>query len=159
MLTIRTQLRDSGCSRRFPTVQSTTTCVGRPYCKPPSHHHAPSARRKERRNGLAPAAVASARHWKIESAASGVRRNRVGSPTAYSLHPHSGVLPFAAPDAHFMSRAGFLQHHLWVTAFHPNERFPGGDFPSQNPERDGLPKWTAADRLIDGVDLVLWHVF
>ena len=103
--------------------------------------------------------VASARHWKIESAASGVRRNRVGSPTAYSLHPHSGVLPFAAPDAHFMSRAGFLQHHLWVTAFHPNERFPGGDYPNQLDHPDGLPLWTRRDKPLHGADLVLWYVF
>ena len=46
-----------------------------------------------------------------------------------------------------------------MTPFRAAERFPGGDFPNQRPERDGLPVWTAADRSLDGVDLVLWHVF
>ena len=81
------------------------------------------------RNAARDACERSARHWRVESApgpaaglgggsaagpGSPAAINRVGQPTAYALHPHAGVLPFAAPDAHFLPRAGFLLHHLWV---------------------------------------------
>ena len=85
--------------------------------------------------------------------------SRPSRPQLAAISQGSAIAPLARPEATYLRRAAFLQKNLWVTPYRPAERFPGGDFPSQNPERDGLPKWTAADRLIDGVDLVLWHVF
>jgi hypothetical protein len=65
-------------------------------------------------------------------AADGARRveveglNRTGHPTAYSLHSGSGVVEVMASEkASFLRRAGFLLHHLWVTAFAPEEKYPG----------------------------------
>ena len=55
--------------------------------------------------------------------------------------------------------ATFAAHHLWVTAYDPAERYPAGDFVNQHPGGAGLPAWTAADRPIDGEDIVVWHTF
>jgi len=99
---------------------------------------------------------AAARHWLVQSVG---KKNRMGKPTAYALLPHSSVKPLALPDAAFLKRAGFLQHHLWVTPFAPAERYPGGDYPNQSPGGDGLEKWTQARRSIDAEDIVIWHIF
>ena len=43
--------------------------------------------------------------------------------------------------------------------YDPAERYPAGDFVNQHPGGAGLPAWTAADRPIDGEDIVVWHTF
>jgi primary-amine oxidase len=45
-----------------------------------------------------------------------------------------------------------------VTRYDPAQRYPAGDFVNQSPG-GGLPGYTAADRDIDGQDIVLWHTF
>jgi primary-amine oxidase len=85
--------------------------------------------------------------------------NRTGVRTAYALHPHAFVAPFAHPDAAFLMRAGFLLHQLWVTPYARSERFPGGDYPNQADAPDGLPKWVRGDRPVRGKDVVVWHCF
>jgi primary-amine oxidase len=100
------------------------------------------------------------RHWLIESTR---RTNRVGEPTAWRLEPGSGSAIALAcdPAAHFLDRGGFLRRNLWVSAYHPEERFPGGEYPNQRPPSmpDGLPHWTERDSPLDGADIILWHVF
>ncbi|CAI5460660.1 unnamed protein product [Closterium sp. Yama58-4] len=99
----------------------------------------------------------SARHWLIRNPRA---VNRAGRPTAYKLVPGSNCLPFSQPEAKFLRRAAFLKHNLWVTPYHPEERFPGGEFPNQNPRvGDGLPLWVQQNRSIDNADVVLWYVF
>ena len=58
-----------------------------------------------------------------------------------------------------LQRASFLRKALWVTAYRPHERFPGGDFPNQRPpsKPDGLAHWVQRDARLEGEDLVLWH--
>lgn len=74
--------------------------------------------------------------------------------------PGSNCLPLAGPDAKFLRRAAFLKHNLWVTQFHPDECFPGGEFPNQNPRiGEGLPTWVKQDRKLEDTDIVLWYVF
>lgn len=100
---------------------------------------------------------ASARHWEIRSK----KVNRAGVPTSFHLVPHGNVKPLALPEADFLRRAKFLEHHLWVTQFDVNERYPAGDYPNQNPNiGPGLPTWTRERNasLVDG-NLVLWYVF
>jgi primary-amine oxidase len=58
-----------------------------------------------------------------------------------------------------MRRAGFAAHRLWVTPYHPKEKYPAGNYPNQHPEGDGLPRWTAANRNVVNTDVVLWYVF
>ncbi len=80
------------------------------------------------------------RYWKIINPEA---RNWVGTPTAYKLEAGSAVQPFTDPDSPSGRRGRFIQHQLWVTPFHPEERFPAGEFVNQSRGDDGLPAWTA----------------
>ena len=97
-----------------------------------------------------------ARRWRVENPE---RRNRMGEPVAYELVPGENVSPMALPESQFRRRAGFLDHHLWVTPYRQDERFPGGEYPNQHPGGDGLPRWTADDRPLENEDVVLWYSF
>jgi primary-amine oxidase len=63
------------------------------------------------------------------------------------------------PDSQVRARARFLDHHVWVTPYRPDERYPAGEYPNQSPGGDGLERWTAADRGLVDEDVVLWYVF
>ncbi|HUB82489.1 MAG TPA: primary-amine oxidase [Bryobacteraceae bacterium] len=97
----------------------------------------------------------SSRRWVVESTTA---RNSLGQPTGYLLMPGENSLPFAQPDSYVRKRAGFLNAHLWVTPYSDNERYAAGDFPNQSKGGEGLPKWTAANRSVDGRDVVVWYV-
>ena len=85
--------------------------------------------------------------------------NAVGRPVGYALLPEGKPALLADPESSIHARATFAAHHLWVTAYDPAERYPAGDFVNQHPGGAGLPAWTAADRSIDGEDIVVWHTF
>jgi len=97
-----------------------------------------------------------ARRWRVENPA---RTNRMGEAVAYELVPGDNVAPMALPGSQFRQRAGFLDHHLWVTPYRRDERFPAGEYPNQHEGGDGLPRWTAADRALENEDVVLWYSF
>ena len=99
---------------------------------------------------------ASQRTWKVTSASA---RNRLGAPTAYKLVPGGSFPALFDPSALPMRRAEVIGHQLWVTPHHDDERWPCGEFPNLSASDAGLPAWTAADRPIEGTDVVLWHVF
>ena len=56
-------------------------------------------------------------------------------------------------------RGAFAQHNLWVTAYHPDERKAAGDYPNQHAGGDGLPRFVAQDRELEGRDVVVWATF
>ncbi|MEJ2866590.1 primary-amine oxidase [Actinomycetospora sp. OC33-EN08] len=87
------------------------------------------------------------------------KRNAVGKPVGYALHPENKATLLADENSSIHARAGFSTHNLWVTPYRPDERYPAGDFVNQNPGGDGLPRWTQADRDVDGEDIVVWHTF
>jgi primary-amine oxidase len=98
--------------------------------------------------------ITEARSWTVVNNAS---RNNVGGPVGYRLLPGENTVPFGAPGSPARRRAGFADHHLWVTPVDDTERYPAGEFPYQHPGPDGLPVWTEADRPIEDTDLVVWH--
>ena len=87
------------------------------------------------------------------------RRNALGQPTGYALHPEHQPLLLADETSSVHDRATFGTKHLWVTRYDPEERYPAGDLVNQNPGGAGLPAFVAGDRDLDGQDLVLWHTF
>ncbi len=87
------------------------------------------------------------------------KTNIVGEPVAYTLIPEGQPTLAAAPDSSISRRAAFATEHLWVTRFAEDERFPCGDYVNQSVGTPGLPEYVAADRPIDGQDIVLWHSF
>jgi primary-amine oxidase len=96
----------------------------------------------------------NAAQFRIESAS---RRNAQGYPTGYQLQPGHTDASILAPDDPIQVRAGFSAYTPWSSAYAPGERFAAGSYPNENPDGDGLPKWVAAKRSIDGHDLVLWY--
>lgn len=54
-------------------------------------------------------------------------------------------------------RAGFIDHHLWVTPYSARERYAAGEYPTLSEPGEGLPQWTRTNRSIDRTDLVLWY--
>ncbi|TMR33867.1 primary-amine oxidase [Nonomuraea zeae] len=86
-------------------------------------------------------------------------RNRLGHPVGYALFPEGKPTLMAGEGSSIHRRAEFATRHLWVTRYHPAERYPAGDLVNQHPGGAGLPSYTKADRDIDGQDIVLWHTF
>jgi primary-amine oxidase len=95
------------------------------------------------------------RAWKVLSD----KRNGLGTRTGYKLVPGGCFPPLMHPDSPVLQRARAIEHTLWVTPFHEEERWPCGEFVVQSAEDRGLPVWTAQDRPIENTDVVLWYVF
>jgi primary-amine oxidase len=87
------------------------------------------------------------------------KTNGVGQPVGYALAPEGLPTLLADPDSSIARRAAFATRHLWVTRYDPAERYSAGDFVNQHSGGAGLPAYAAADRDLDGQDLVVWHTF
>lgn len=98
----------------------------------------------------------SSRVWEVRSAH---RKNYVGQPTAYWLLPEGKMLLAAQPESTVYGRAAFATKHLWGTRYDAEQLYPAGFHPGSSAPGEGLPSWTAADRSLDGEDIVLWHSF
>ncbi len=98
----------------------------------------------------------TARTWKVVNPDV---RNHVGEPVGYKLLPGDNSFPFASPNAWWRKRARFVDHHVWVTPYRPDERYGAGDYPNQSRGGDGLIHWTEQDRPIEDTDVVLWYTF
>jgi primary-amine oxidase len=98
----------------------------------------------------------SQRAWKIvnENVANGL-----GTPVGYKLVPGGAFPSMLDPSSPVLRRAQVIDHTLWVTPYHPDERWPCGEFVVQSEQDRGLPVWTAQDRSIQNTDVVLWYVF
>jgi primary-amine oxidase len=96
------------------------------------------------------------RYWKVLNAE---KLNKVHRPVAYKLEPTHALTPFLKPDAPSGRRSQFIQNHLWVTAYHPDERFPAGEFVNLSDGQDSIAEFVQKNRDLEQADLVLWHVF
>ena len=98
----------------------------------------------------------TARTWKIVNPNV---RNATGEPVGYKFFPGDNCGPFASKQAWWRKRAGFVDHHVWVTPYREAERHAAGNYPNQSSGGDGLPRWTEANRSIANTDVVLWYTF
>lgn len=96
------------------------------------------------------------RYWKIVNPS---KTNAMGYPTAYKLMPGENTLPMARANASVTKRATYMTQHLWVTPYSPDERYPAGDYPNQNPGGAGLPHWTQDNRSVEDTNVVVWYTF
>jgi primary-amine oxidase len=95
-------------------------------------------------------------YWRVTSAN---RKNHVGYPTSYQLAPGKNTNQLMSEDDYPRMRAGFINHHLWVTPYREDERYAAGDYPTLSTPGMGLPAWTSQDRDIENTDIVLWYTF
>ena len=100
--------------------------------------------------------VETGRTWKIVNPSV---RNAMGDPVGYKFFAGDNAVPFASPSAWWRKRAGFVDHHVWVTPFSEEERFAAGDYPNQSAGGAGLPSWVRQDRPIEDEDVVFWYTF
>jgi primary-amine oxidase len=87
------------------------------------------------------------------------RTNGLGTPVGYKLVPGGAFPSMLDPSSPVLRRAQVIDHTLWVTPYHPDERWPCGEFVVQSEQDRGLPVWTAQNRSIENTDVVLWYVF
>lgn len=109
---------------------------------------------KSEKQARAHLSLETARTWRIVNPSV---QNAVGEPVAYRFLPGDNCIPFASRDAWWRKRAGFVNHHVWVTPYKEDEKYAAGDFPNQSQGGDGLPRWTEQDRPLENTDVVLWY--
>ena len=98
----------------------------------------------------------AARYWTVANHSS---HNYMGEPVAYKIAPGENVLPFHHDDAVIMKRAAFMTGHMWATEYARDELIAAGNYPSQHPGRDRLPKWMSNNRNLEDKDVVIWYTF
>lgn len=107
------------------------------------------------REGRRGASLKAARMWRV--AASSAHGAADEMAPGYMLMPQTVAVPYAAPTSPARKRAGFVDHHLWVTAYHEGERYAAGPYPYQGKAGAGLPTWIADNEPLEGRDVVLWY--
>ncbi len=100
--------------------------------------------------------LASQRTWKVFNPN---RKTGLGHFPGYTLQPGASAGSYAASSSALRRRAGFLDHAVWVTHSHPDERHAAGPYPGQETGGDGLPRWARANRALVNEDVVLWYTF
>ncbi len=96
------------------------------------------------------------RTWKIVNPSV---KNAVGQPVGYRFFAGDNAVPYGGPSAWWRKRAGFVEHHVWVTPYVEEERYAAGEYPNQSSCTDGLVTWTEQDRPIENTDVVFWYTF
>jgi primary-amine oxidase len=96
------------------------------------------------------------RTWKVINPN---KLNAVGKPVGYRLHATDCVTPFLAENGPSGTRSNFVRNHVWVTPFHPDERYPAGEYVCNSDGSDGLAEIVKQNRPVENTDIVLWHCF
>jgi primary-amine oxidase len=105
---------------------------------------------------MAHVSVETSRSWRVVNPSV---KNAMGAPVGYKFFPGDNAFPLASRNAWWRRRAGFVDHHVWVTPYMEDEKFAAGDFPNQSSGGDGLIRWTHANRSIENRDVVFWYTF
>ncbi len=98
--------------------------------------------------------LTTGRKWKIINTCV---KNTLGQPTGYVLVPGENSVPHASTKSFVRRHAGFVNSHLWVTPYRPEEMYAAGDYVNGGKAGEGLPKWTSANRSIEDEDVVVWY--
>lgn len=81
-------------------------------------------------------------------------------PVSYKFVPSPTQMLLADPNSTMAKRAGFAQHHVWVTQYRDHELYAGGEFTNQSrQEIDGVVDAVARNDDIEDSDVVVWSVF
>jgi primary-amine oxidase len=97
---------------------------------------------------------ATSRKWRIVSIRA---TNSLGQFSGYALLPGENSFAYPAPDSAPSLKTGFINTHLWVTPYSPDEMHASGDYVNLNLNGQGLPKWTSANRKTEDSDVVVWY--
>lgn len=106
------------------------------------------------REAKRPMSLETGRWWRIVNPAAD---NGLGQHPGYALLPGHNAVPHAGPASEVRRAFGFLDAHLWVTAFDPAEMYAAGRFVNFDQWGQGLPRWIRADRSVEDGDVVVWY--
>ncbi len=84
-------------------------------------------------------------------------KNSLGAPTGFLLMPGDNSVPYARPGSRLRKRAGFVDHHFWVTRYRADEMHAAGYYPNQSRGGDGLPQWISDNEGVENEDVVAWY--
>ncbi len=98
--------------------------------------------------------LADARAWRVFNP---TQKSSLGHERGYILVPGPNSVPYVREDSLARKRAGFMNHHLWVTRHRQGELYAGGDYPNQSEGGDGLPRYAEGNEPIENADVVLWY--
>lgn len=90
------------------------------------------------------------------------KENKMGNPVSYQLIPFAGgTHPIAkgaqfSPDEWLFKRLSFMDKQIWVTQYHPDERYPEGKYSNRSTHDTGLGNFINNDQNIENKDLVVW---
>ncbi|WP_425364756.1 hypothetical protein [Escherichia coli] len=56
----------------------------------------------------------------------------------------------------FIQQSRFMDKQLWVTRYHPGERFPEGKYPNRSTHDTGLGQYSKDNESLDNTDAVVW---
>ncbi|HEY6769916.1 MAG TPA: primary-amine oxidase [Candidatus Sulfotelmatobacter sp.] len=118
--------------------------------------HARATNLTTEQQALANLNLDTSRVWKVVNPSV---TNANGAPVGYKFFPGDNAIAYASSNAWWRKRAGFVDHHVWVTPYREDERYAAGDYPNQSGEGDGLIRWTRENRSIENQDIVFWYTF
>jgi primary-amine oxidase len=118
--------------------------------------HARATNLTTEQQALANLNLDTSRVWKVVNPSV---TNANGAPVGYKFFPGDNAIAYASSNAWWRKRAGFVDHHVWVTPYREEERYAAGDYPNQSGEGDGLIRWTRENRSIENQDIVFWYTF
>lgn len=96
------------------------------------------------------------RCWKVYNPDPNAR-TVLGHSPGYVLEPGENTVPLQGAESFVRRRAAFLDHHLWVTRYKPDELYPAGDYPSGSTGGEGLPRFIDDNEKLENADVVLWY--
>jgi primary-amine oxidase len=94
------------------------------------------------------------RRWKVFNPS---LKTGLGYAPGFLLVPAENAVPYVLPGSNIRRRAGFINHAVWVTRYHPEERHAAGYYPNQSRGGEGLPVWAGNRESIRDQDLVVWY--
>ncbi len=97
----------------------------------------------------------TSRKWIVNSN----QKNSLGQNTGFVLVPGENSIPYINSKSMVRKRAGFIDHHFWVTPFVQSEMHAADEYPNQSTGAQGLSVWTEKNRSIENRDVVLWYTF
>ncbi|MGZ8179520.1 primary-amine oxidase [Williamsia sp. SKLECPSW1] len=115
-----------------------------------------STRIGSERDGARRANAEVGRTWHIVNTE---KTNRMGAATGYALHAQQTPTLLADPSSSIARRAPFTTNQVWVSRYDKDERYAAGDHVNQSDGSQGVAAYMAADRPLDGEDIVVWHTF
>ncbi|MCW5560214.1 MAG: hypothetical protein KIT22_20540, partial [Verrucomicrobiae bacterium] len=80
----------------------------------------------------------------------------LGHPSGYLIEPGMMVTPFLAKSSPVRKKAGYLDHHLFVTRYREDERYAAGDYPGGHADRGNVLSWTRDNENLFNEDVVTW---